>query len=528
MRFITSIAIFVVTLSWSQSTEKINEIIALKPRIIAKYELKQRPKQLVLETQFNNAIFKMDTKSNPLLDKVILKVELIYTSYAKNENFVQHALNRKRIQALFNLNPICATQEGVEWVLWSQSGCNSAEQGSEFFHGFVITYRDAPNEKLTVIETNFIKDVASGTMKSYAYHAYEKVESTKFEKSGEIEREPEIVLPKYPYGENQRIAYFQNHLKFPKHESNTGKMNVQFTIEKDGKLTNITFPGSPGSNAYTEELTQFVKNMPAWIPGKVNGEAAPCVVQFSVSYMTYGTVVPSPLEIFAVGVKPKSSSLPGLDYSKIKPNLEANLVSKVLSKVDLKNKLIVADVTGSMAPYNAQIIEVIRSNRNEKKPIPSSFVFFNDGNNMDNKYKKVGLVGGIYSTRSLELDSVVSTMLLAMNSGNGGDLEENNLEAVIQGLKAFPESEEVVMIADNFASPRDMILIGQVAVPIHVIVCGGKILNDDYLNIAYQTKGSLSFNGFTYSNLHTLDEGAIVTVGASSFILKNGKFKYKR
>ncbi len=112
-----------------------------------------------------------------------------------------------------------------------------------------------------------------------------------------------------------------------------------------------------------------------------------------------------------------------------------------------------------------------------------------------------------------------------MEAGNGGDLEENNIEALIKTEQLFPNCKSIVMIADNFATPRDMSLLNQLKKPVHVIVCGASpILNENYLTIAYVTKGSVHFNNKDITNVHTFEEGATVQVGKETFVLKKGKF----
>src|SRR5690606_22888480 len=112
----------------------------LKPRPIVKYEVKTRPNQLVLQTAFNNAVYSDKELLKKLSTKEVLKVELVYTTYRKNETFDQHGLNRKRLESFFSAAPNSITQSGVEWVLWAQSGCTSPEEGTNFFHGVVVTY----------------------------------------------------------------------------------------------------------------------------------------------------------------------------------------------------------------------------------------------------------------------------------------------------------------------------------------------------------------------------------------------------
>lgn len=509
--------------------EQIDFILKTPPRNIEKY-IKPAKKDLIfLETAFNNAVFTDKALLNSVKDKVILKIELIYTTYRKSETFDQHGLSRKRLENLFSAAPNSLDQSGIEWVLIAQTGCKSAEEGSSFFHGFVITYRDLPDAVSTKVESNFLREVAAGKIKSYAYDTYLKKETEKLERDSVEDAEPVITLPEFPHSEQARINYFSKYLHFPAESSKPAKVDVQFIISKEGKITKIIFPNSAGPSPYKDEVSEFIKNMPDWTPGTLNGKPTECMVQFSVDFMSRGSVVPSPLEVFATEVPPKlKPKLPAYDYNAIKPAPSSNQVSKSLTKVDWSKATLVCDVTGSMAPYNAQVIEFISNQLKNKLQSPKQFVFFNDGDNRKDKTKKVGETGGIYALTSGSLDSVSEQMIFTMSKGSGGDLQENNVEALMKALEKYPKTEKLILIADNFASPRDMSLVRNIGIPVHVVVCGGSVLNEDYLDLAYQTKGSLSFNGIDYTDFHTFEDGSTMHIGKMTYVLKKGHFVRKR
>jgi len=269
--------------------------------------------------------------------------------------------------------------------------------------------------------------------------------------------------------------------------------------------------------------------MPDWTPGTLNGKPTECMVQFSVDFMSRGSVVPSPLEVFATEVPPKmKAKLPAYDYNAIKPSPTSNQVSSSLAKVNWSNTTLVCDVTGSMAPFNAQVIEFIGNQLKNKLQGPKQFVFFNDGDNRKDKAKKVGQTGGVYTYTSTNLDSISEQIISVMSKGSGGDLEENNVEALVKALEKYPRTERLILIADNYASPRDMSLVRTIGIPVHVVVCGGAVLNEDYLDLAYQTKGSLTFNGIDYSDFYKFEEGSTMHIGKTTYILKKGHFARKR
>ncbi|WP_430406481.1 hypothetical protein [Fluviicola sp.] len=343
--------------------QQIDFVLKTTPRNMEKYSKPAKKDLIFLETAFNNAIFTDKEALNSVKGKVILKIELVYTTYRKSETFDQHGLSRKRLENLFLAAPNCLNQSGIEWILVAQTGCKSAEEGPGFFHGFAITYRDLPDAVSTKVESNFLREVAAGKIKSYAYDTYLKRETEKIERDSLEDVEPVIVLPKFPHSEQARINYFSNYLNFPPESTGPKKVDVQFIISREGKITKIIFPNSAGPSPYKDEISEFIKSMPDWTPGTLNGKPTECMVQFSVDFMSRGSVVPSPLEVFATEVPPKmKAKLPAYDYNAIKPQPTSNQVSKALVKVDWSKATLVCDVTGSMAPYNAQVVEFISAN----------------------------------------------------------------------------------------------------------------------------------------------------------------------
>ena len=199
-------------------------------------------------------------------------------------------------------------------------------------------------------------------------------------------------------------------------------------------------------------------------------------------------------------------------------------ILKILDRTKWEKATIVADVTGSMYKYTAQLLLWIKAN-----PIGSlskNFVFFNDGDNMPDKDKKLGNTGGIYSRSCNGYAEVESLMKTAMLKGGGGDYPENNIEALLKAEKDFPATEFQVMIADNWAAIKDKVLWQHLTKPVRIVVCGATEfnVNIDYLNLARKTNGSVHLMESDLYNLAGLKEGEILKVGKNSFVVKNGMF----
>jgi hypothetical protein len=199
-------------------------------------------------------------------------------------------------------------------------------------------------------------------------------------------------------------------------------------------------------------------------------------------------------------------------------------ILKILDRTQWQKATIVADVTGSMYKYTAQVLLWIKAN-----PIGSlakNFVFFNDGDNMPDKDKKLGNTGGIYSRSCNSYAEVESLMKTTMLKGGGGDYPENNIEALLKSEKDFPTAEYQVMIADNWAAIKDKVLWQHLTKPVRIVVCGATEfnVNIDYLNLARKTNGSVHLMESDLYNLAGLKEGEILKVGKNNFVVKNGVF----
>ena len=205
-------------------------------------------------------------------------------------------------------------------------------------------------------------------------------------------------------------------------------------------------------------------------------------------------------------------------------NIPDTSILKILDRTKWEKTTIVADVTGSMYKYTAQLLLWVKTN-----PIGSlskNFVFFNDGDNMPDKDKKIGNTGGIYYKSCSTYIEVEQLMRGTMLKGGGGDYPENNIEALMRAEKAFPETEFQVMIADNWAAIKDKVLWQHLTKPVRIVVCGATEFNVhiDYLNLARKTNGSVHLMETDLYNLAGLKEGEILKVGKNSFVVKNGMF----
>ena len=192
-----------------------------------------------------------------------------------------------------------------------------------------------------------------------------------------------------------------------------------------------------------------------------------------------------------------------------------------------KKMAVVTDVTGSMSLYTTQVMlwlkyrpEVLAEGR---------FVFFNDGDATPDMLKRLGSTGGIHFAGSNRYDSVYSVMEETMRKGTGGDIPENNLEAVLATLKNWPDTDTVLMIADNDAPVKDMSLLVKIKKPVSVMVCGAsEKVHRDYIDIAKNTGGRLFVMNTELSNLQKMNSGSEIIIKGRKFEYKNGELVRKK
>ena len=145
---------------------------------------------------------------------------------------------------------------------------------------------------------------------------------------------------------------------------------------------------------------------------------------------------------------------------------------------------------------------------------------------MNDKLKVAGKVGGIYSQKTKDYNEMENTLKIAQRNGGGGDGPENNVEAILEGIKLYPDCREIIMIADNWATPRDLALLKNVKIPVHIILCGSNSgVNTDYLNMAMKTGGSIHTIEKDIVKLTGFLEGQVLEINNQKFQIKSGEFR---
>ncbi len=96
----------------------------------------------------------------------------------------------------------------------------------------------------------------------------------------------EIVMPKYPGGQEQMLEYLLVETIYPEEaylNDEVGEVLVGFRVEKDGFVTSVrVLKGvSPSLDA---EAMRVVKKMPRWEPGTKNGIPVPAELSIPINF----------------------------------------------------------------------------------------------------------------------------------------------------------------------------------------------------------------------------------------------------
>lgn len=98
-------------------------------------------------------------------------------------------------------------------------------------------------------------------------------------------------MPSFPGGENAMMQYLSSHTHYPQRarENNIqGTVIVQFVVCTDGKLRGIKTLGKNVGWDLENEAIRTVKEMPDWIPGKLDGQPVNVMYSLPVRFVLSG------------------------------------------------------------------------------------------------------------------------------------------------------------------------------------------------------------------------------------------------
>lgn len=95
------------------------------------------------------------------------------------------------------------------------------------------------------------------------------------------------VRPSYEGGQSALEDYLNDHTQYPQQaiDNNTqGTVNVQFTVDPNGKVSNAHVVGSKLGDGLDEEAVRVVSSLSEWTPGKVGGKTVKSKVTLPITF----------------------------------------------------------------------------------------------------------------------------------------------------------------------------------------------------------------------------------------------------
>lgn len=95
------------------------------------------------------------------------------------------------------------------------------------------------------------------------------------------------VMPSFPGGQNAIEDYVTNHIEYPEdaiNDNKEGRVNVSFTIDENGNISNAHTLGNKLGDGLDEEAVRVVSSMPKWTPGTVKGKAVKARMTLPITF----------------------------------------------------------------------------------------------------------------------------------------------------------------------------------------------------------------------------------------------------
>lgn len=494
--------------SWAQSFSAM-EILDQQPIPVKNFKVNRLDEyQLALRTNFAEYNILNSEDLSLLEDKVIYGVSLIYTRYSSSEEFNQYDLNRNRIQELQMVLPK-AFEETVSWTLLEHIDCNSVEQGKKLFHGFIITYRPHPDSLLLKKEISLIRKQVIGETK--------KVKDTL----------NKYVVPEKIESSYDMLQMITNKMECCYPDSVTKYVSLRLNYV--GYINEVTILNTDNS-ACDKKLIANLKKMPQWNLGIRQTYETEKYFEIPLFF----NCAEDEISVNSFFANDPADRIDEMRMKAFREDLVKELVrdtfdDKTIFNVFARNRqwtnmTVVCDITGSMAKYTSQFLYWLKNNLDNGRV--KRVVFFNDGDTKETKNKIVGFTGGVYMVEANNFDNVFQTCLKAMEAGQGGDIPENDIEALIEASSKFPDIDTLVLIGDNYATPRDLTIVKDIKVPVRVILCGNEnATNTTYLDLAKATSGSFHTAQEDFFNMSKVDLGDKVKIYDKKYKFDGVKFR---
>jgi hypothetical protein len=433
---------------------------------------------LILKMTYGQSSFLDTTGIFVLQEAQILSVDLLFSDYPAAANL--RTLNKSRLTALCQLLPGIEKQLTITWTIVRQTDGFDKPSAEQLVHGFVINYRRNYTPAEAAKELTLIKAATPPP--------------------------PPPPPPPDPPAPKEKINHWAIMHRTDSYTSNVyNDQPVKKMSETREKLTPYKRSGDTliaitAKEAYDKRLLP-----PGGRYTKTMQDSIFLLLPATRNQYTFKTIV-----------TPKGEPIP-----EDKPR--DSTVLKSLGRNPFDSALVVMDVTGSMAPYIAQLVQWM--GKQEAHKTIQYLACFNDGNKLPDQLKQINQTGGIYGEKYVNSQQASALIQKAMKSGNGGgDIQENDCEALLVAMHDAPDCKDLVLIADSWAPIRDTSLIDSIHKPVHIIVCGKRLgIHPDYIRLALTTGGSLHFAGEDLLNLQPLREGKEMLINQRTYYYSKGR-----
>ena len=171
--------------------------------------------------------------------------------------------------------------------IYNEKHCGYFEVPLEMQSGFAGNVRDLQRVNSPLFLKR-VKEIMANIDKYWAKHSSSSVsnggytpQSQRTSGGGKVYDVVE-QMPQFPGGMGALMQYLSSHIKYPVvAEANgiQGRVICTFIVEKDGSITDIKVSRSVDPSL-DQEAVRVIGSMPAWTPGRQNGEV--CRVKFTL------------------------------------------------------------------------------------------------------------------------------------------------------------------------------------------------------------------------------------------------------
>ena len=518
------------------------------------YQVKLNEPYIFIASSFGSEKIENSQRLDSVSGFYISEIVLVYSAYRKADLFDQASLNNARWEHLGSTYPSLFLNGPTRFANVCQQGQLSDTAARQLKHGFYIYFRnrsDSAKRNLEITELSRMM-LAMGIDTSESAREEPLAKEKEISINPESRKHPKFKKPLrakdpkacrqafYGTGIEDLELFFKEKIRLTARQKRKPRKllaEVRLRLDYNGFIKSAYILCA--DKKLIDQVRVALSDMNVWNPAVKNGLTVKSDVKFNLHMLGDGTIglqggITVPRSLANCGTAPDSELF---DFSAMeKKAASMPTVFEVPDKAILReviernpaldSLLLVVDLTGSMGPYIAQVLDLMEELVVNDNPHVSCISLFNDGDSKADRKKEIGKTGGIITLSSgITLESLGKAILKSMKRGSGGDCMENNLEAIIKGWDACHDCRDIVMIADNFATPRDVSLVGELKQPVHWVICGvNEDINLNYLDLVRANKGFLHTSTSDVTNLHLVKENGIIEIDGYSYQLRRGKF----